>query len=153
MKFFYPAGLLFLCLFNPLVLTSAHAAVEAGVSSRLLLADSKTQAESSVKPSAKTSGKAVASKSTARQSAEVIATRLPKAHLDLSLPPEMVEELEPPSQVIGRQRQETPPVLFGDKPAESPYQLNGRLLNNELDLQLRDRRDVEGAAIEFEYRH
>jgi hypothetical protein len=36
---------------------------------------------------------------------------------------------------------------------DSPFQLNGRLINNEMQLQLRNdsRRDVEGAAIEFEF--
>jgi hypothetical protein len=38
--------------------------------------------------------------------------------------------------------------------SDSPFQLNGRLINNEMQLQLRNdsRRDVEGAAIDFEYR-
>ena len=48
------------------------------------------------------------------------------------------------------------PAMFTEKPQsdESPFQLNGRLISNEMQLQLRNesRRDVEGAAIEFEYR-
>ena len=47
--------------------------------------------------------------------------------------------------------------MFSEKPVtdESPFQLNGRLINNEMQLQLRNdsRRDVEGAAIEFEFRN
>ena len=47
------------------------------------------------------------------------------------------------------------PALFQEKPtSDSPFQLNGRLISNEMQLQLRNesRHDVEGAAIEFEYR-
>ena len=46
--------------------------------------------------------------------------------------------------------------MFRDKPEadDSPFQLNGRLINNEMQLQLRNdsRREVEGAAIDFEFR-
>jgi hypothetical protein len=46
--------------------------------------------------------------------------------------------------------------MFTEKPEtnDSPFQLNGRLINNEMQLQLRNdsRREVEGAAIDFEYR-
>ena len=37
---------------------------------------------------------------------------------------------------------------------QSPFQLNGRLINNEMQLQLRneERREVEGAALEFEFK-
>lgn len=48
------------------------------------------------------------------------------------------------------------PPMFTEKPEadDSPFQLNGRLISNEMQLQLRNdsRRDVEGAAIDFEYR-
>ncbi|MNG25605.1 hypothetical protein D3C84_1104860 [compost metagenome] len=47
------------------------------------------------------------------------------------------------------------PYLFGEKPpSDSPFQLNGRLISNEMQLQLRNesRKDVEGAAIEFEFK-
>ena len=48
------------------------------------------------------------------------------------------------------------PPMFTEKPEtnDSPFQLNGRLINNEMQLQLRNdsRREVEGAAIDFEYR-
>jgi hypothetical protein len=44
--------------------------------------------------------------------------------------------------------------MFGDKASSSPFQLNGRLLNNEMQLQRRneERRDVEGAALDFEFK-
>ena len=46
------------------------------------------------------------------------------------------------------------PQMFGDKTGSSPFQLNGRLINNEMQLQLRneERREVEGAALEFEFK-
>lgn len=154
MKFFYPAGFLFLCLFYPAISFATQVASEAGASPRLQLADSKSQAKPG-QPST-TPHKAVASKSRERKSAEVIATRLPPAQLDLSLPPQMVDELVPPSQVVRSPRKRLLPSMFDDKPdGGSPYQLNGRLISNEMQLQLRNdsRHDVEGAAIEFEYKH
>lgn len=88
-----------------------------------------------------------------------VAKPLPKARLDLSLPADMVDNLEPdvgnPSPISQRRRALLPP-MFTDKPEanDSPFQLNGRLISNEMQLQLRNdsRRDVEGAAIDFEYR-
>jgi hypothetical protein len=42
--------------------------------------------------------------------------------------------------------------MYGQKP--DPNQLNGRLLNNEMQLPLRnsERREVEGAALDFEFK-
>ncbi|MBT9239186.1 hypothetical protein KKQ11_25505 [Pseudomonas sp. MG-2] len=87
-----------------------------------------------------------------------IAQPLPKAKLDLSLPAGMVDNLEPnvgsPSPI--QRRKPLLPPMFTEKPetSDSPFQLNGRLISNEMQLQLRNdsRRDVEGAAIDFEYR-
>ncbi|RCL25557.1 hypothetical protein C6A77_13780 [Pseudomonas sp. AFG_SD02_1510_Pfu_092] len=87
-----------------------------------------------------------------------VAKPLPEARLDLSLPTDMVDKLEPdvgnPSPI--QRRKPLLPPLFSEKPEgnDSPFQLNGRLINNEMQLQLRNdsRRDVEGAAIDFEYR-
>ncbi|MEG2797966.1 MAG: translation initiation factor 2, partial [Pseudomonas sp.] len=47
------------------------------------------------------------------------------------------------------------PPMFGEKPTDnSAFQINGRLLSNEMKLQLRneERRDVEGAALDFEFK-
>jgi hypothetical protein len=153
MKFLYPASFLILCLFNPQVSSATQVAALEGAPARLLVADSKTQAKPATKPKPQSS---VPHKTQARKSAEVIATRLPPAHLDLSLPPHMVDELVPPSQVVGLPRKGILPSMFDEKPAgDSPYQLNGRLISNEMQLQLRNdsRHEVEGAAIEFEYKH
>lgn len=81
--------------------------------------------------------------------------RRPK--LDLSLPPELVKELEPPSNVITAKRKPLLPPMFSTKDAASDpsaFELNGRLLSNEMQLQMRNesRRDVEGAALDFKFK-
>ena len=80
-------------------------------------------------------------------------TPLPSADLDLSLPKGMVEELKPVGTVPLPRRDPVLPQMFGDK--SSQFQLNGRLISNEMQLQRRneERREVEGAALEFEFKH
>jgi hypothetical protein len=92
----------------------------------------------------------IASKS--KSAREVAKTQLPSADLDLSLPKDMVEELKPVGTVPLPRREAVLPQMFGDK--NSQFQLNGRLLSNEMQLQLRneERRDVEGAALDFEFK-
>lgn len=92
----------------------------------------------------------VASKS--QSAREVAKTRLPPAKLDLSLPQEMVEDLQPPGAVPLPKREPLLPSMFGEKPG--PFQLNGRLLSNEMQLPLRnqERNEVEGAALDFEFK-
>lgn len=83
---------------------------------------------------------------------EVVKTPLPPAHLDLSLPKEMADELKPVGTVPLPKHDAVLPQMFGDK--SSPFQLNGRLINNEMQLQRRneERHEVEGAALEFEFK-
>lgn len=92
----------------------------------------------------------IASKS--KSAREVAKTQLPSADLDLSLPKDLVEELKPVGTVPMPRRDSVLPEMFGDK--NSQFQLNGRLLSNEMQLQLRneERRDVEGAALDFEFK-
>jgi hypothetical protein len=92
----------------------------------------------------------VASKS--KPAKEIVKTRLPAAKLDLSLPKEMVQELKPVGAVPLPKREAILPQMFGEK--NSGFQLNGRLLSNEMQLQLRneERREVEGAALDFEFK-
>ncbi|CAI8783159.1 translation initiation factor 2 [Pseudomonas chlororaphis] len=95
----------------------------------------------------------IASKS--KPASEIVKTRLPSAKVDLSLPPEMVKQLQPIGSVNQPKRTPLLPPMFGEKPKDdSPFQLNGRLLSNEMQLQLRndERRDVEGAALDFEFK-
>lgn len=92
----------------------------------------------------------IASKS--KSASEVAKTPLPPAKLDLSLPRDMVQQLKPVGTVPLPKREAILPQMFGEK--NSGFQLNGRLLSNEMQLQLRneERREVEGAALDFEFK-
>lgn len=96
----------------------------------------------------------VASKS--KSAHEVAQKRLPAAKLDLSLPPDMVRQLRPLGTIPMPQHKPLLPNMFGEKPAEeSPFQLNGRLLSNEMGLQLRNearQNEIDGAALDFEFK-
>lgn len=101
-----------------------------------------------------------ASKTKERKASEVIATDLPKPNLDLRLPADMVRKLQPaskPDQASSDDDLEPKPLLpqlFEEKEdGKSPFELNGRLLSNEMQLQLRNenRREVEGAALDFKF--
>lgn len=103
-----------------------------------------------------------ATKSRSRKASDVIATPVPKPNLDLSLPKDIVKDLKPPTQPVNAAAQPMPlaepapkpilPAFFSDKGNED-FQLNGRLLNNEMQLQRRsDAREVEGAALDFEFK-
>lgn len=104
----------------------------------------------------------VASKS--KSPAQVVKeTRLPKAALDLSLPPDMVKQLAPPPGVItAANKPKAPnagakpllPKMFPDANSDPDFQLQGRLLSNEMQLQLRNesRKEVEGAALDFKFK-
>ncbi|YAF61388.1 Translation initiation factor 2 (IF-2, GTPase) [Pseudomonas sp. E102] len=90
--------------------------------------------------------------SKSKSAREVAKTPLPPARLDLSLPHDMVDQLQPPGKVPLPKREPLLPSMFGEKPG--PFQLNGRLLSNEMQLPLRnqERNEVEGAALEFEFK-
>lgn len=104
----------------------------------------------------------VASKS--KSASQVVKdTRLPKAGLDLSLPPEMIKQMAPPPGVITAANRPKPagsgakpllPKMFPDADHDPDFQLQGRLLSNEMQLQLRNesRKDVEGAALDFKFK-
>jgi hypothetical protein len=74
-----------------------------------------------------------------------------KANLDLSLPPDLFEELqslvapdEPPSPAL------LPPLFRAEQAAESPFQLNGKLITNEQGDDYWD--SLEGAELQFEFK-
>ncbi|WP_256577664.1 MULTISPECIES: hypothetical protein [unclassified Pseudomonas] len=101
--------------------------------------------------------KKVASKTSSRKKADTVANELPKPKLDLSLPKDMVDALKPepkgPATVVKAPNRL--PAMFNTKPAgQEDFELNGRLISNEMDLNLRNeaRRDVEGAALDFKFR-
>ena len=96
----------------------------------------------------------IASKS--KSAREIAQKRLPAANLDLRLPPEMVKQLHPLGAVPMPAHKPLLPNMFGEKtPEDSPFQLNGRLLSNEMNLQLRNdarHNEIEGAALDFEFK-
>ena len=95
----------------------------------------------------------VASKS--KSAHEVAQTKLPPARLDLSLPTEMVRHLQPIGTMPKPKSVPLLPPMFAEKPTDnSAFQINGRLLSNQMQLQLRneERRDIEGAALDFEFK-
>lgn len=114
------------------------------------------QAPAKAKPKAKPKAQAKA-KPKARPASKAVAKPLPKAKLDLSLPKGMVNKLEPDVGDAPVVRKPLLPSMFPTKSESdsSPFQLNGRLISNEMQLQMRNdsRRDVEGAAIDFEFRN
>ena len=119
----------------------------------------KPQAKRPAVQKAKASNKSASGKSASgarkKSVGKTVARPLPKPRLDLSLPTEMVEQLEPAVDNVSPRRKSLLPTMFPEKPTEnSPFQLNGRLISNEMQLQLRNdsRRDLDGAAIEFEFK-
>ncbi|MDF9619421.1 hypothetical protein P5705_17385 [Pseudomonas entomophila] len=95
----------------------------------------------------------------AKPVSKAVAKPLAAPKLDLSLPADMVRHLKPDVGDVPPPRKALLPSMFPTKPKpesdDSPFQLNGRLISNEMQLQLRNdaRHDVEGAAIDFEFRN
>lgn len=165
MKAFLPALWLSACLLGCVLVAPAQAASSqdkpaAGAVHSSKVAAAKKAPSSKGKPAASASkSKAAAQKAPAKPKSkwayQDIKTPLPSAKVDLSLPPEMVKHLQPVGSVPLPKREPLLPQMFGEKPKESsPFQLNGRLLSNEMQLQLRneERREIEGAALDFEFK-
>ncbi|MCK6191009.1 MULTISPECIES: translation initiation factor 2 [unclassified Pseudomonas] len=115
---------------------------------------SATQNATAKKKAASAKKRAAAAKKS-KSAREVAQTKLPPAQLDLTLPSDMVRHLQPLGTVPKPKSVPLLPPMFGEKPTDnSAFQINGRLLSNEMKLQLRneERRDVEGAALEFEFK-
>lgn len=154
MKPIFPAAWLLICLFisvQPVsVLAASTQDKPAASTSSKNNAPAKKAAPVKKKAAAQKKRPPIASKS--KSASEVVKTELPAAKLDLSLPKDMVDELKPVGTVPMPKREPVLPQMFGGK--SSPFQLNGRLLSNEMQLQLRneERREVEGAALEFEFK-
>jgi len=137
----------------PVLLAEAKAPVQKADAGKTKPQAAKAAATAKKKPAKKP---AKASKTSSRKKADAIAAPLPKARLDLSLPPDMVKDLKPVEQIEAEVRKPLLPAMFGEKPeTQSPFQLNGRLLSNEMQLQLRNdsrQQEIEGAAIDFEFK-
>ena len=134
----------------------AHAS-QTSVSAKPVQAKEKTAV--SAKPprkQASTPRKASTKAASKRKAAsKAVAKPLPQPRLDLSLPADLVEKLEPGVDKAPLARKPVLPAMFDEKPStDTSFQLNGRLISNEMDLQLRNdsRRDVEGAAIDFQFK-
>ena len=165
MKAIFPAGLVLVCLLSVFNWGSAMAAatpdkaVSSTTTNKLVTTTPVKKAapvkkpDTAKKPAAHKQRPPIASKSKA--ASEVVrTTELPSTNIDLSLPPEMVRQLQPIGTVPIVKRTPLLPPLFEEKPKEdSKFQLNGRLISNEMQLQLRneDRREIEGAALEFQF--
>ncbi|CAI8972639.1 MULTISPECIES: translation initiation factor 2 [Pseudomonas] len=158
MKAIFPAAWVLLCVLTmghaPDVMAAAvqekpatSAPASKSTSSKKTVADKKARQK---KAATVKKRPPVASKS--KPASEVVKTRLPPAKLDLSLPKDMVQQLKPAGTVPMPRHDAILPQMFGEK--NSGFQLNGRLLSNEMQLQLRneERRDVEGAALDFEFK-
>ncbi|QXH58267.1 hypothetical protein [Pseudomonas maumuensis] len=150
-------------LFRPLVIALCCAlpwllagAVQAAEPAAKAQAAPKSAAKVVAKPKPKAKPKAKP-KVKAKPVSKAVAKPLPKPKIDLSLPSEMVRHLEPDLGDGPVVRKPLLPSMFPTKPESdsSPFQLNGRLISNEMQLQLRNdsRRDVDGAAIDFEFRN
>ncbi|KAE9639682.1 translation initiation factor 2 [Pseudomonas sp. PB106] len=158
MKAIFPAAGVLLCLLmighSPAVYAAAVQEKPAATSTAKQPATSQKKApvkKAQAKKAAPVKKRApIASKS--KPASEVAKTKLPAARLDLSLPKDMVQELKPKGTVELPKREPILPQFFGEK--NSGFQLNGRLLSNEMQLQLRneERREVEGAALDFEFK-
>ncbi len=167
MKAIFPAGLILACLLSVFIPGSAMAAAvpdKGGISTSEAkvkpVAPAKKhtpvkRTEAAKKPAPQKKRPPVASKS--KSASELVRTTyLPPARLDLSLPPDMVKQLQPVGTVPLVKHAPLLPPMFGEKPKDdSPFQLNGRLLSNEMQLQMRkeEHREVEGAALEFQFKH
>jgi len=159
MKPTFPATWLLLCLFTSIQPAFVVAATEQDqqTTGSFHVAPLKTESVKKASPARKPATPVkkrppIASKS--KPASEVVKTELPSAKLDLSLPRDMVQELKPLGTVVSPKREPLLPPMFGEKSGSSPFQLNGRLLSNEMQLQLRneERREVEGAALDFEFK-
>ena len=84
-------------------------------------------------------------------------TKLAPIKLNLSLPPELIENMElgKPLPESVREPALLPPLFVEEKPAPSPYQLSGKLITNERQRSEQDNYfdAVEGAELSIEYRH
>lgn len=76
----------------------------------------------------------------------------PKSKLDLSLPPELTEQLNAERGDAEQALEPLLPSLFEEKAlVDNPFLLNGRLLSNEGDKD--SSKLLDGAEVQFEFRH
>ncbi|MCF5063239.1 translation initiation factor 2 [Pseudomonas syringae] len=147
-------GLLSLCNVST-VLAATPVTGSKPAASAAQKAPAKKPATAQKAPVAKKKAATAKKRTPSKSAQEVAQTQLPPAQLDLSLPSDMVRHLQPLGTAPKPKSVPLLPPMFGEKPTDnSAFQINGRLLSNEMKLQLRneERRDVEGAALEFEFK-
>jgi hypothetical protein len=159
-------GLLVLCLGSGMACSqslplNAASLLVAQADSTVVPAKKPAKAAAATKKAAPAANKVVkkkplASKTRSRKQADAVAVDLPKAKIDLTLPKAMVNTLEPQKKIdaAAPAREKTLlPSYFDEKKSED-FQLNGRLLSNEMQLQRRNEgnREVEGAALDFQFK-
>lgn len=79
------------------------------------------------------------------------AVTLAKPKLDLSLPRELVESLEPEAKQKAAAKSESgllPPMFAEKENAQQPFQLSGRVISNEIERSS----GIEGAELQFQFR-
>ncbi|MEA9975775.1 MULTISPECIES: translation initiation factor 2 [unclassified Pseudomonas] len=134
----------------PVVAHSSSVKKPAIFKTNISAASSNSKSEAAAKARVQIAGKTKPSSKVVQQ------TRLDKPILDLTLPSEMVDQLHPVGKVQPIIHKAVLPPMFSEKKStkDSPFQLNGRLLSNQMQLQLRDEshREVEGAALDFEFK-
>lgn len=89
------------------------------------------------------------------KAAEKAANKQPKLEplpekLDLRLPKELVETLEPAPQEQQAEQGLLPPLFVEKQDQPGPYQINGRLITNDREHDYLD--SVEGAELQIEFR-
>lgn len=156
MKARYCLGLILAGLLTALNAVAATAAQPQSETSSAKAHVTKPAAKSAVSAKQASTQKKSSSASKSRSARKSAKKPLPAAKLDLSLPPDMVRQLRPLGTVPMPAHKPLLPNMFGDKTAQdSPFQLNGRLISNEMGLQLRNearQNEIEGAALEFEFK-
>lgn len=134
---------------------------------RIVLGDTNTQRSapnksSNTKPAAKnkvatkpsskpvtTNKKALAKKSTA-VAPDVFSSSTTRSGINLNLPPEMAKQMPAKTKTDNLPGTAILPPLFKKAPSQAPFQLNGKLLTN--DFSRDNRKDIDGAAVEFEFK-
>lgn len=117
------------------------------------MASKAAPAKSSKSPSSTKARQATKAKAAGSSASR---TKLAPIKLNLSLPPELVEDMELGKPVTDNAETPLLPSLFvEEKPEPSPYQLSGKLITNERQRPEQDNYfdAVEGAEFSIEYRH
>lgn len=112
--------------------------------------------EAAIKPEAKAPSKTPAQ--VKKPVDPMVKKELPPVKLDLRLPKDVVQQLQPDQPVT--QLDEDKPILpqmFGEKTGQSPFAVGGRLIQREVNERESNddswHSDIKGAELQFEFRH